>query len=169
MHTEANFVLNEKHTVIPLSCNTINTSIMHIMHNQTVIAMDEEEDNNIPRRHYQTSTSKLPLLNQKQQGKTKRNRSLQSIQVSSFCGFPDIDGVHGNEGVTSYDTESNTLGAEVISHDLKQTVNRLEEKDVHNIKQTANSTDNQRSSINEHVNQGMFYINKHSLVLVLKY
>lgn len=166
MHTKANFVLNEKHTVIPLSCNTINASIMHIIHNKTVIAMDEEEDNNIPRRHYQTSTSKLPLLNQKQQGKTKRNISLQSIQVSSFCGFPDIDGVHGNKGVTSYDTETKTLEAEVISHDLKQTVNHLEEQ---NIKQTAKSTDNQRSTINEHVNQGMFYINKHSLVLVLKY
>lgn len=159
MHTKANFVLNEKHTVIPLSCNIINTSIMHIP-SQAVTAMGEEEGKNIPRRYNQTSTSKLPLLNQKHQGKTARNRSLQSIKVSSFSGFPDIDGVNGNKGVAAYDTETKTLGTQVIDHDLKQTVNHLEEKDVQNIKQTAKSTDSQRSTINTYVNQGMFYIHK---------
>ena len=138
--------------------------------------MGEEEGKNIPRRYNQTSTSKLPLLNQKHQGKTTRNRSLQSIKVSSFCGFPDIDGVNGNKGVAAYDTETKTLGTQVIDHDLKQTVNHLEEKDVQNIKQTAKSTDSQvnrqpsqptakstdsqRSTINTYVNQGMFYIHK---------
>jgi len=137
---------------------------MHIP-SQAVIAMGEEEDKHISRRYNQTSN--LPLLNQKHQGKTTRNRSLQSIKVSSFCGFPDIDGVHGNKGVTAYDTETKILGTQVINHDVKQTVNHLEEKDVQNIKQTAKSTDSQRYVIN--VNQGMFYIHKPSLVLVLKY
>lgn len=155
MHTKANFVLNEKYTVIPLSCNIINTSMIHIP-SQAVIAMGEEEDKNVPRRYNQTSN--LPLLNQKQQGKTTRKKSLQSIKVFSFCGFPDINGVHGNKDVIAYDTEAKTLGTQVINHDVKQTVNHLEETDVQNIKQTAKSTDSQRSTINTYVNQGTFVV-----------
>jgi hypothetical protein len=51
---------------VPLSCNIINTSIMHIP-SQAVITMGEEEGKNIPRRYNQTSTSKLPILNQKKE------------------------------------------------------------------------------------------------------